>query len=99
MVGCSRAQTIERGIPARTVEFDLGAVSGAALHADGYTGRAALTVDVDREVLVGATLVGQDVGEMIHAATIAGGGEVPLARLWHAVPACATLSEVWLRLL
>ncbi|HLR56666.1 MAG TPA: NAD(P)/FAD-dependent oxidoreductase [Beutenbergiaceae bacterium] len=99
MVGLTRAQTLERGVPARTVEFDLGAVSGAALHADGYTGRAALTVDVDREVLVGATLVGQDVGEMIHAATIAVVGEIPLARLWHAVPAFPTMSEVWLRLL
>lgn len=99
MVGLTRAQALERGVPARTVEFDLGAVSGAALHADSYTGRAAMTVDVDREVLVGTTLVGQDVGEMIHAATIAVVGEIPLARLWHAVPAFPTMSEVWLRLL
>ena len=99
MVGLTRAQSLERGVPARTVEFDLGAVSGAALHADGYTGRAAVTVDVDREVLVGATLVGPDVGEMIHAATIAVVGEIPLARLRHAVPAFPTMSEVWLRLL
>src|SRR5690625_461575 len=99
MVGLTRAQSLERGVPARTVEFDLGAASGAALHADGYTGRAAVTVDVDREVLVGATLVGPDVGEMIHAATIAVVGEIPLARLRHAVPAFPTMSEVWLRLL
>ncbi|MFA9461264.1 FAD-dependent oxidoreductase [Thiohalorhabdus methylotrophus] len=26
-------------------------------------------------------------------------GEVPLGRLWHAVPACPTVSENWLRLL
>ena len=26
-------------------------------------------------------------------------GEVPLDRLWHAVPAYPTMSEVWLRLL
>ncbi len=26
-------------------------------------------------------------------------GEVPLARLWHAVPSFPTVSEVWLRLL
>ena len=31
--------------------------------------------------------------------TIALVGEVPLARLWHAVPAYPTMSEVWLRLL
>jgi len=26
-------------------------------------------------------------------------GEVPLGRLWHAVPSFPTISEVWLRLL
>jgi hypothetical protein len=26
-------------------------------------------------------------------------GEVPLSRLWHAVPAYPTMNEVWLRLL
>jgi len=36
---------------------------------------------------------------MIHAATIAVVGEVPLDRLWHAVPSYPTMSEVWLRLL
>ena len=54
-------------------------------------------VDLDRGVLVGATFVGPDVGELLQAATIAVVGEVPLDRLWHAVPAYPTLSEVWLR--
>ena len=48
-------------------------------------------------MLVGATFVGEDAAEMLHAATIAVVGEVPLHRLWHAVPAYPTLSEVWLR--
>ncbi len=56
-------------------------------------------VDADRDVPVGATFVGPDVAEMLHAATIAVVGEVPLDRLWHAVPAYPTMSEVWLRLL
>ncbi len=47
----------------------------------------------------GATFTGPDVQEMLHAATIAIVGEVPLDRLWHAVPAFPTVSEVWLRLL
>jgi dihydrolipoamide dehydrogenase len=45
------------------------------------------------------TFVGPDVAELLHAATIAIAGEVPLKRLWHAVPAFPTISEVWLRLL
>jgi len=52
-----------------------------------------------RKVVLGATLVGPDVGEMLHAATVAVVGQVPIARLWHAVPSYPTVSEVWLRLL
>jgi dihydrolipoamide dehydrogenase len=74
-------------------------VAGASLAADGYRGRAALLVDLDREVVLGATFVGPDVAELLHSATIAVVGEVPLSRLWHAVPAFPTVSEVWLRLL
>ena len=56
-------------------------------------------VDSEREVLLGVTLIGAAVGELIHAATVAIVGEVPISRLWHAVPAFPTISEVWLRLL
>ena len=49
----------------------MGHVAGATLHADGYTGRAKLVVDEDRHVVVGATFVGQDTAELLHAATIA----------------------------
>ena len=50
-------------------------------------------------MIVGATFVGQGVGELLHSATIAIVGEVTLDRLRHAVPAFPTISEVWLRLL
>ena len=56
-------------------------------------------MDEDRGVVVGATFLGPDVGELLHAATIAIVGEVPIERLWHAVPAYPTISEIWLRLL
>jgi hypothetical protein len=36
---------------------------------------------------------------LLHAATIAVVGEVPIGRLQHAVPAFPTISEVWLGLL
>jgi pyruvate/2-oxoglutarate dehydrogenase complex dihydrolipoamide dehydrogenase (E3) component len=49
-------------------------------------------------VLVGATFTGPDVAELLHAATIAIAGEVPMDRLRHAVPAYPTVSEVWLKL-
>ena len=80
------------------VDIDI-AVAGSSLHADGYAGKARMIVDTDREVLVGVTFVGQDVAELLHSATVAIAGEVPLGRLWHAVPSFPTISEVWLRLL
>ncbi|HVV08838.1 NAD(P)/FAD-dependent oxidoreductase [Amycolatopsis sp.] len=88
----------EDGKPHRVVDIDI-AVAGSSLHADGYTGKARIVVDTEREVLVGVTFVGQDVADLLHAATIAVVAEVPLRRLWHAVPAFPTISEVWLRLL
>ena len=83
----------------RAVVYDIGRVTGAALYADNYTGQARMIVDTNRNVMVGMTLVGPSTGELLHAATIAIVGAVPLDRLWHAVPAYPTISEIWLRLL
>ena len=98
-VGLTEAGAKARGINVRAVDYDIGEVAGAGLYADGYKGRARLVIDQTRGVIVGATLIGPSVGELIHAATIAIVGEVPLSRLWHAVPSYPTISEVWLRLL
>ena len=98
-VGLTAEAAAAAGRKTRVVDYDLGAVSGAALHADDYRGQARMVVDDDRNVLIGFTAVGPDVAELLHAATIAIVGEVSLDRLWHAVPAYPTISEIWLRLL
>ncbi|MPQ98222.1 pyridine nucleotide-disulfide oxidoreductase [Modestobacter sp. I12A-02628] len=98
-VGRTAQQAADAGLPHRVVEYALGNVAGSALYADGYTGTAIAVVDTERQVLLGMTLVGPGVGELLHAATVAVVGEVPIARLWHAVPAFPTMSEIWLRLL
>lgn len=98
-VGLSEALARDAGLRVRAVEYDFSHISGAKIVADGYQGHAKMIVDEDRRVIVGAALVGQDVGELIHAFTIAIIGEVPLDRLWHAVPSFPTMSEIWLRLL
>ncbi|WP_436771526.1 dihydrolipoyl dehydrogenase family protein [Yinghuangia sp. YIM S09857] len=98
-VGLSARQAAEKGLRTRVVDYDLGSVAGASLYADNYRGRARMVVDLDRDCLVGVTFVGPGVGELLHSATIAVAGQVPPARLWHAVPAYPTISEVWLRLL
>ncbi|HWB68078.1 MAG TPA: NAD(P)/FAD-dependent oxidoreductase [Mycobacteriales bacterium] len=98
-VGLTEAAAADAGRNIRVVDYDLGQVAGASLLRDDYTGRARLVVDRDREVLLGATFVGPEVAELVHAATVAVVGEVPIERLWHAVPSYPTVSEVWLRLL
>ena len=99
-VGLTAEEATQRGHRVRTVDVNIGeSVAGAVLFADGYSGQARIVVDLDREILLGVSLVGPGVAELLHAATIAVAAEVPIGRLWHAVPCFPTISEVWLRLL
>jgi dihydrolipoamide dehydrogenase len=98
-VGLTAAAAVRAGLEVRLAEVGMQSASGAGILAEDYEGRARLVVDAERGVVVGATFVGQDVAELLQAATIAIVGEVPVDRLWHAVPAFPTMSEVWLRLL
>ncbi|GAA2223072.1 NAD(P)/FAD-dependent oxidoreductase [Herbiconiux moechotypicola] len=98
-IGLTAAAAEKAGVRIRVVDYEIGSVAGASVHTDGYAGTARMVVDEDRGVVVGATFVGADVQELLHSATVAVVGEVPLERLWHAVPSYPTISEVWLRLL
>ena len=98
-VGLTSTAARKAGYTIRVVDYELGWVAGASLQADDYKGKARMVVDEKRGVLLGVTFVGQDVGELIQTATVAIVGEVPLTRLWHAVPAYPTMNEIWLRLL
>ena len=97
-VGRSVEQAGKDGYSASSVQLPIQ-VAGSSLHSEHYEGWAQLVIDDDHKVLLGATFAGPDVAELLHAATIAVVGEVPLDRLWHAVPSYPTVSEVWLRLL
>ena len=98
-VGLTAEAAKKAGYDIRVVDYEIGKVAGAYVHEDGYTGTARMVVDESRSVILGMTFVGPDVSELLQAATIAIVGEVPIARLWHAVPAYPTINEVWLRLL
>jgi pyruvate/2-oxoglutarate dehydrogenase complex dihydrolipoamide dehydrogenase (E3) component len=98
-VGLTGAEARARGINVHVVDYDIGRVAGASLYSDSYEGKARMIVDQERGVLIGMTLVGPSVGELIHAATIAIVGGIQISRLWHAVPSYPTISEIWLRLL
>jgi pyruvate/2-oxoglutarate dehydrogenase complex dihydrolipoamide dehydrogenase (E3) component len=98
-VGLTLQRARDRGINARAYDVATSATPGASFHGRNTPGTSRLVVDADRAVIVGATFTGTEVGEWLQAATIAVVGEIPLVRLWEAVPAFPTRSEVWLRLL
>lgn len=98
-VGLTEAQARDAGHDVEVVDYDLGGIAGASLYEDGFEGQARIVIDKARDVIVGATFVGPEVAELVQTATVAIVGEVPIARLWHAVPSYPTISEIWLRLL
>jgi pyruvate/2-oxoglutarate dehydrogenase complex dihydrolipoamide dehydrogenase (E3) component len=98
-VGRTLAAAREDGIDARAVDVETSRTAGASFHGRNTSGTTRIVVDESRRVIVGATFVGSETAEFLHAATIAVVGEVPLDELWHAVPAYPTRSEVWLKLM
>ncbi len=98
-VGLTAEAAAKTGRSIRVVDYDLSWLAGSTVYADGYQGQARAIIDEEKQVVLGVTFVGPDVSEMLQAATIAVVGEVPLSRLWHAVPAYPTVGEVWLRFL
>jgi dihydrolipoamide dehydrogenase len=98
-VGHTLASAQEAGLRVHAVDYPTYGVAGSSFYGRKAPGTARLVVDLERETVVGATFTGPDIAELLHAATIAIVGEVPIARLRHAVPSFPTRSEVWLRLL
>jgi pyruvate/2-oxoglutarate dehydrogenase complex dihydrolipoamide dehydrogenase (E3) component len=98
-VGPTEAEARRSGLDVKVVRTDTGGVAGAYVQGNGIAGTSQLIVDQGRRVLVGATFTGPGTQELLHSATVAVAGQVPLERLWHAVPSFPTVSEVWLRLL
>ena len=76
------------------------ATLGAILHADGYAaGWAQWIIDAKSGMLLGATIVGQDAAELLHASTVAIVGGLKIEQLVHAIPPFPTMSEVYLNLI
>jgi pyruvate/2-oxoglutarate dehydrogenase complex dihydrolipoamide dehydrogenase (E3) component len=99
-VGYTLAAAQEAGLNVRAADVPTQGNAGASFYGrDSTAGTARLVVDEDRRVVVGATFTGPEVAEFLQAATIAVVGEVTIDRLFHAVPAFPTRSEVWLYLL
>ncbi|MGY1693682.1 MULTISPECIES: dihydrolipoyl dehydrogenase family protein [unclassified Geodermatophilus] len=98
-VGLTAAEARQRGIAVRVLDVGTGDVPGAYVLGDGLGGTTRLVVDEASGVLVGATITGSGVQELLHSAAVAVAARLPLSELRHAVPAFPTVAEVWLHAL
>ncbi len=98
-VGFTLRDALNEGFDARAYDVPSSGTAGASFHGRDVPGTSRIVIDEDRGVIVGATFVGAEVAEWLHAASIAIVGETPVERLWEAIPAFPTRSEVWLKLL
>jgi pyruvate/2-oxoglutarate dehydrogenase complex dihydrolipoamide dehydrogenase (E3) component len=97
-VGHGLAAAEEAGLKVRAIDLNPQQTPGGSFFGRDAPAQIRFVVDEQRGVLVGATFVGPDIAEFLHAATIAVVAEVPLERLAHAIPSFPTRSEVWLNL-
>jgi dihydrolipoamide dehydrogenase len=96
-VGHTEASARAAGLGVGVHEFDLGRTAAAA--ARGGPGPWLMKVITEGMAIVGATIVAPHASEMIHAATVAIVGRVPLGDLRQAVGGFPTFSEAWWYLL
>ncbi len=98
-VGLTEAAARDAGHDVVTATVPFAEIGATALLRDDPSGQALLVVDRSTGLVLGTTFVGPEVGELLHAATVAITGRVPVHVLRHAVPSFPTAAEVWLRLL
>ena len=98
-VGHTSETAEEAGLDVEIVDVETSGNAGGSYYGRNAVGTSRLVIDKQRGVVIGATITGAEVADFLHAATIAIVGEVPVARLRHAVPAFPTRSEIWLYLL
>ena len=97
-VGHTAASATEAGIAIDVVEHATDATPGASFHGRDSGGISRLVFSRDGGRLLGATFVGFETAEWLHAATIAVTAGLDARRLRDAVAAFPTRSEIWLRL-
>jgi dihydrolipoamide dehydrogenase len=97
-VGHTTDTAAAAGLEVDVVETSTSGNAGGSFYGRNAPGTARWLIDRARGVIVGCTITGAEVADMLHAATIAIVGEVPLDRVRHAVPCFPTRSEIWLAL-
>jgi dihydrolipoamide dehydrogenase len=97
-VGHTTESARAAGLVTEVYETSTSGNAGGSFYGRNAPGTTRWIVDSERKIVVGCTITGAEVADFLHAATIAVVGEVPLAKLRHAVPSFPTRSEIWLQL-
>jgi pyruvate/2-oxoglutarate dehydrogenase complex dihydrolipoamide dehydrogenase (E3) component len=98
-VGMTEAEARQAGHDVVVSRVPTSSAAGTGLLRDHVAGESQVVVDATTRLLLGATFVGVEAGELVHAATVAIVGGVPVHVLRHAVASYPTAAELWLRLL
>jgi len=97
--GKTLEQARDAGIDARAVDVPTDGTPGASFQGKDTGGTSRIVVDKTKGTIVGATFTGFETADFLQAATVAIVGEVPIARLRHAIAPYPSRSEIWLKLL
>ena len=98
-VGLTETAARREGHEVEISQLPFNSSAGTTLLRDDAEGTAQIIVDARSGMLLGATFVGPEAAELIHPATVAIVGDVPVHVLRHAVPSFPAASELWLPLL
>ncbi|TXI53875.1 dihydrolipoyl dehydrogenase family protein [Mycolicibacterium mageritense] len=95
-VGRTESQARAEGfaVRTRTARYP-DSVGQLALFRDHFHGWAKLVIDAETNTLLGATFVGPEFSELVHAATVAIVAKIPMSLLRHAVTPHPTVNQVW----
>jgi pyruvate/2-oxoglutarate dehydrogenase complex dihydrolipoamide dehydrogenase (E3) component len=92
-VGLTEAQARGKGLTVKVVTKQVGHTARGWIHSVGNEGFVKLVVDVDRDVLVGATSVGPVGGEVLGLLSLAVHGQVPVGVLRSMIYAYPTFHK------
>jgi dihydrolipoamide dehydrogenase len=98
-VGHTTDTAAKAGLVVDVVETPTSGNAGGSFYGRNAPGTSRLLIDRERRIVVGATITGAEAADLLHAATVAVVGEIPLERLRHAIPCFPTRSEIWLSLM
>ena len=89
-VGLTEQQARDRGLSVEVKTSNVAQSSRGFVHGPGNDGLIKLVIDTDRDVLVGATSIGETGGETLYGLAVAVRAEVPLATLRNSIYAYPT---------